>query len=115
MDNLEVAQFVARELGMPLQYEMHDDPVSRPGHDLRYALDGTKLRDMGWRLPLNFEESLRKTIQWTLANPSWLDREAFMHSPSVSTEGPKMAAAMKPGHNVNAAIIEGEAKVRAKL
>ncbi|KAL3902050.1 MAG: hypothetical protein SGPRY_012197, partial [Prymnesium sp.] len=46
VDNLQIAKFVAKELGKELKYEMHDNPGSRPGHDLRYSLDGTKLRDM---------------------------------------------------------------------
>ena len=62
LDNLEVAQFVAKELGKELKYTMHDNPTSRPGHDLRYALDGDKLRELGWKLPLTFFDSLRKTI-----------------------------------------------------
>ena len=65
LDNLQVAQFVAKELGKELKYTMHDNPGSRPGHDLRYSLDGEKLREMGWRLPLTFEESLTKTIRYT--------------------------------------------------
>jgi len=81
VDNLEIAKFVAKELGKELKYVMHDNPGSRPGHDLRYSLDGTKLRDMGWELPLTFEESLRKCIQWTINNPTWLDKETFMHMP----------------------------------
>ena len=110
LDNLEVAQFVARVLEKPLHYEMHDDPVSRPGHDLRYSLDGTKLKDMGWQLPLNFEESLRNTITWTLDNPEWLDQEHFISMPG---EVSSVAPAMKPGYNVDAAIVEGKAKVAA--
>ena len=42
LDNLAVAQFVAKELGKPLKYKMHDNPLSRPGHDLRCALGGTR-------------------------------------------------------------------------
>ena len=81
VDNLEIAKFVAKELGKELKYTMHDNPGSRPGHDLRYSMDGTKLRDMGWKLPLTFEESLRRCIKWTIDNPSWLDQETFMHMP----------------------------------
>ena len=73
----QVAQFVAKELGVKLNYEMHDQPSTRPGHDLRYALDGSKLKAMGWKLPLTFEESLRKCIRWTVNNPAWLDMAAF--------------------------------------
>ena len=65
---------------------------------------------MGWQLPLNFEESLRNTIQWTLDNPEWLDQEHFISMPG---EVSSVAPAMKPGYNVDAAIVEGKAKVAA--
>lgn len=89
---------MAKELGKELKYTMHDNPSSRPGHDLRYSLDGSKLRDMGWKLPLTFEESLRRTIQWTLANPSWLDQVTFLHMPPADDTPiprPKAGAAVR--------------------
>lgn len=73
VSNLEIAQFVAKILGKELKYEMVDFHSSRPGHDLRYALDGTKMRDLGWKLPMNFEESLEKTVQWSLQNNKWVN------------------------------------------
>lgn len=46
----------------------------RAGHDLRYAIDATKLeRDLGWKPSLQFEEGLSKTIDWYLANKEWLN------------------------------------------
>lgn len=72
VDNLAMAQFIATVLGLPLNHEMTDFHSSRPGHDLRYALDGGKMRKLGWSLPLTFEESLRKTIEWTLQNKHWI-------------------------------------------
>jgi len=71
--NLEMAQFIAKVLGKELIYEMIDFHSTRPGHDLRYGLDGSKLMNMGWKIPHNFEESLTKMIQWTLKNPKWLE------------------------------------------
>jgi dTDP-glucose 4,6-dehydratase len=45
----------------------------RSGHDLRYAIDATKLKDeLGWKPSLQFEEGLSKTIDWYLANEEWL-------------------------------------------
>jgi dTDP-glucose 4,6-dehydratase len=45
----------------------------RAGHDLRYAIDATKLKDeLGWKPSLQFEEGLSKTIDWYLNNKEWL-------------------------------------------
>jgi dTDP-glucose 4,6-dehydratase len=73
--NLEMAQFIAKIIGKTLKYKMVDDVVNRPGHDLRYSLDGTKMKQLGWRLPKTFEESLEKTIKWYLdpKNERWLE------------------------------------------
>ena len=73
VSNLDMAKFIASVVGKKLNYEMVDFHSSRPGHDLRYGLDGTKLFNLGWKLPLSFEQSLRKTVQWTLKNKKWLE------------------------------------------
>jgi dTDP-glucose 4,6-dehydratase len=73
VSNLEMAQMIAKFMDKELIYEMVDFHSTRPGHDLRYGLDGSKLFDMGFSLPLNFEESLQKTVQWTLNNKKWLE------------------------------------------
>jgi len=47
----------------------------RAGHDLRYAIDSSKLQnELGWNPSLVFEEGLEKTVDWYLANQEWLDR-----------------------------------------
>ena len=46
----------------------------RPGHDLRYAIDATKIKnELGWEPSLKFEEGLKKTIRWYLDNVEWLN------------------------------------------
>ncbi len=46
----------------------------RPGHDFRYAIDAHRLRtDLGWAPTVTFEEGLRKTVDWYLANEAWLE------------------------------------------
>jgi dTDP-glucose 4,6-dehydratase len=73
--NLELALLIAEILEKPLEYELVDFHSSRPGHDLRYALDGTKMEDMGWQLPVDFEKSLERTVKWyfkTKENKKWL-------------------------------------------
>lgn len=74
VDNLEMAQLIAKFLNKELKYSLVDFHSSRPGHDLRYALDGKKLADLGWTMPVPFEESLRTLIEWTLAHPMWANR-----------------------------------------
>lgn len=73
VNNLDIAQFVAKIVGKPLNYELVDFHSSRPGHDLRYALDGEKMAKMGWKIPIGFEDSLERTVRWSLANPKWLN------------------------------------------
>jgi dTDP-glucose 4,6-dehydratase len=72
ISNLELAKTIANILGKPLSFEMVDFHSSRPGHDLRYSLDGSKMREMGWLPPKTFEESLAKIIHWSVANQKWL-------------------------------------------
>lgn len=72
VSNLELAQAIADVQGLPLDYEMVDFHSARPGHDLRYALDGTRLESMGWVPEQNFKESLTETVDWTLKNNHWL-------------------------------------------
>jgi dTDP-glucose 4,6-dehydratase len=49
--------------------------TDRAGHDLRYAIDATKLKeDLGWTPSLQFEEGLNKTIDWYLENSEWLKK-----------------------------------------
>ncbi len=48
--------------------------TDRPGHDLRYAIDATKLnKELGWQPSLQFEEGLEKTVDWYLENEKWIN------------------------------------------
>lgn len=71
VDNEQLAKAIAFVMGKGLRYELTGDG-NRPGHDLRYALDGGKLAAMGWRPPSTFQKSLFDTVTWTLENPHWL-------------------------------------------
>ena len=49
--------------------------TDRAGHDLRYAIDSTKLqKELGWEPSLQFEEGIEKTVRWYLDNQEWMDR-----------------------------------------
>lgn len=72
VDNLTMARLVAEYAGRELNYELVDFHSSRPGHDLRYAMDGSRLEALGWKAPIQLEDSLRRTVEWTLDHPEWL-------------------------------------------
>ena len=72
IDNLSLANFIAKTQNRNLKYEMVDFHSSRPGHDLRYALDGSKMKEMGWQ-PTSAFERLESVVKWTLKNDRWLN------------------------------------------
>lgn len=82
MDNLSLAKLVSGivnewkakrgEETRELETELVDFHSSRPGHDLRYALDGELLKSEGFSYPVAFEDSLRRVVEWTLDHPQWL-------------------------------------------
>lgn len=67
--NLDMAERIAGILGKELKWR--DAGKSRPGHDARYALDGSKMREMGWTPEISFEKSLEETVFWTANHPEW--------------------------------------------
>ena len=71
-DNLKVAATIAEIQEKPLHYEMVDFHSSRPGHDLRYALDGTLMKSLGWVPRMDVKERLEQTVMWSLSHPEWL-------------------------------------------
>ena len=71
INNLELAQFIAKVQNKDLVYEMVDFHSQRPGHDLRYALDGSKMGLMGWS-PQSAFKRLEEVVEWTLKNDRWL-------------------------------------------
>jgi len=71
INNLELAQFIAKIQGKDLVHEMVDFHSQRPGHDLRYALDGSKMKKMGWE-PQSAYKKLEEVVNWTLKNERWL-------------------------------------------
>jgi dTDP-glucose 4,6-dehydratase len=72
LDNLQLAQIVSKHIGKRLKYKFVDFHSSRPGHDLRYALSGAKLKKLGWQPRKNIEQRVKDTIDWTIQNKEWL-------------------------------------------
>lgn len=74
LDNLKLARLLSEYVGKPLNYEMVDFHSARPGHDLRYGLNGSKMAQMGWSPKVSIEKSLEKIVEWSLRqeNKKWL-------------------------------------------
>jgi len=72
LNNLDLALMVAEIMGKKLNYRLVESGSARPGYDRRYALDGSKLRDLGWVPPTSFLDGLGEIIDWTLRNPWWI-------------------------------------------
>jgi dTDP-glucose 4,6-dehydratase len=72
LNNLELAKKIAKSQNRDLKYEMVDFHSSRPGHDLRYALDGQLMKDMGWSPKINIDERINQVVNWSLENKRWL-------------------------------------------
>ncbi len=71
-----IIKTVDRLLGNPNGYseDLITFVTDRMGHDLRYAIDSTKLKDeLGWEPSLQFEEGIEKTVKWYLDNQEWMD------------------------------------------
>lgn len=73
VNNLELAFFIADSMGVQLKYNKVDYYSGRPGHDPRYKLNADKIKFMGWRAPVNTNDSLKKTVEWSLEHERWLN------------------------------------------
>ena len=68
--NIQVVKLILKKLKKP--EELITYIKDRPGHDLRYAIDPSKIyKELGWQPKVSFEEGLERTIQWYLTNQSW--------------------------------------------
>jgi len=67
--NLEITDYILKKLEKPATLKTF--VKDRPGHDRRYALDCTRLHEMGWKPAHNFEQAMDETINWYLNNRDW--------------------------------------------
>jgi dTDP-glucose 4,6-dehydratase len=78
--NIDLVKLLCKQIDEKLGRELHKSEKlityvkNRPGHDLRYAIDASKInKELGWSPTVTFEEGLSKTIDWYLANEDWLN------------------------------------------
>ena len=70
MTNIDIVKIICKELGKPESLITH--VADRKGHDMRYAIDPTKIHnELGWLPETKFEDGIKKTIKWYLENKEW--------------------------------------------
>jgi dTDP-glucose 4,6-dehydratase len=79
--NIELVKLLCQQMDSKLGREFGESEKlityvkDRPGHDLRYAIDATKInKELGWKPSVTFEQGLERTIDWYLNNTEWLER-----------------------------------------
>ena len=71
-NNLELVKIILKQLNKP--EDLITFVSDRPGHDLRYAIDSSKIeRELGWNRTYTFEEGIKETIDWYVNNQEWID------------------------------------------
>lgn len=74
--NLAIAKKILKRLGKP--QSLIQFVKDRPGHDFRYSVDCARLRQLGWRPQLSFEQGIDRTIDWYAKNLNWLENRLSM-------------------------------------
>lgn len=75
MDNEPAYRNLLRHPAENINNDLITYVTDRPGHDMRYAIDPTKIAtELGWYPETPFAEGIEKTIRWYLDNPEWVSR-----------------------------------------
>lgn len=70
--NLETIRLILDELGKPDSLIKHVE--DRPGHDVRYSMDASKMRALGWEPEVPWEQGIRDTVRWFAEHREWMER-----------------------------------------
>lgn len=80
MENIDLIKVIIKEVDKQLGRPEGESEklityvTDRAGHDLRYAIDATKIKnELGWEPSLQFEEGIAKTVKWYLDHQEWMD------------------------------------------
>ena len=86
-NNKEVVELILKHMGQPA--DAYDQVIDRPGHDLRYAIDSTRLRtELGWEPKFsNFDQGIEATIAWYRENEAWWRPQKAETEAKYKTQG----------------------------
>lgn len=68
----EIADMISETMNKKVDKNFIPFHSYSPGHDMHYGLDGTKMKELGWKPRFNLYDSLEKTVKWTLENSDWM-------------------------------------------
>ena len=71
--NLEVAQMISKDLRMDFNYILKNEDVERPGHDIKYGLDNTLIKDLGGHFDRDFTQGISELVNWSKKNLEWIN------------------------------------------
>jgi len=66
-NNLEIAKMISEFSGLPLEYDLVDPNIDRPGHDIRYLISGDYLRSLGWRKKRYVRDSMKQVVKYAMS------------------------------------------------
>jgi dTDP-glucose 4,6-dehydratase len=72
LNNLDVANLISQGSGVPLEYDLVDPNILRPGHDFKYLISGDYLRSLGWSEKYDVLDNIPRVAKWYMDNPIWL-------------------------------------------
>ena len=72
VSNLDLVRRIERIMGREAKVQFVDFHSVRPGHDLRYSLDGGKMAAMGWTPPTALDAALERVVRFTMEHPEWM-------------------------------------------
>lgn len=75
ISNFEIVQEIGKILGLKIPVLFVNPTSIRPGFDIRYGVSGEKMKELGWKAPMTFEQDLRKVVEWSVRaeNLHWLE------------------------------------------
>tara|TARA_B100000965_G_scaffold124755_1_gene103344 strand:+ start:515 stop:1543 length:1029 start_codon:yes stop_codon:yes gene_type:complete len=71
VSNLEIVELIGKYLDKEFKYKLVENDPTRPGHDIKYGLDISLLNSLGGVFDREFEDGLKRTVEWYIKNPNW--------------------------------------------
>tara|TARA_B100001029_G_scaffold177201_1_gene181440 strand:- start:884 stop:1915 length:1032 start_codon:yes stop_codon:yes gene_type:complete len=73
VSNLEVVEIIGDLLNKEFNYKLENNDPERPGHDVKYGLDTTLIKEIGGNFDIDFKKGLEETVDWFIKNKTWLE------------------------------------------